>query len=316
LAAVAAIAAVAAGITVLYQGLQVAWPFIQQLAGDVWNQITAGVESAKQAFISFKDAVAQLGNDILAAFQALPSKMMEIGGQIIDGLWQGIQAKWENVKSGIASIGTSISDSIKSTLGIHSPSRVMHEVGVNIMQGLNNGMQSIDVKGGVKDVASNIESTFASIGSSVGEAIMGTKKWSAVLKDVLKQVAGSVFSAMGSSSNAGVKGLGSIFSTIFGALPGFATGGSFKVGGSGGIDSQLVAFKASPSETVSITKPGQGSRGAGGATLNVHVYGATGNQEVQSMVQRGINTALSNQEIEWRRSTFGSTQAAYSSDKA
>jgi hypothetical protein len=37
----------------------------------------------------------------------------------------------------------------------------------------------------------------------------------------------------------------------------FAQGGAFRVGGSGGIDSQMVAFKASPNETVSVTKPGQ-----------------------------------------------------------
>jgi phage-related protein len=264
---------------------------------------------------AFGQSVRTAAAELLTAFAELPAKMMEIGGQIIDGLWQGIQSKWESVKAGVAGIADSITTSIKSTLGIHSPSRVMHEIGTNIMQGLNNGMQSVDVKGGVQDVATGIESTFASIGSSVGEAITGTKKWSAVLKDVLKQVAGSVFSAMGSSSNAGVKGLGSIFSTIFGALPGFANGGSFKVGGAGGIDSQLVAFKASPSETVSISKPGQRSRGGGPSNLNVHVYGATGNQEVQSMVQRGIHSALSDNDMEMRRSKFGSMQAAYTSDK-
>lgn len=37
----------------------------------------------------------------------------------------------------------------------------------------------------------------------------------------------------------------------------FATGGSFKVGGQGGIDSQLVAFNATPGEMVDIRKPGQ-----------------------------------------------------------
>lgn len=40
-------------------------------------------------------------------------------------------------------------------------------------------------------------------------------------------------------------------------LPGFQHGGSFRVGGQGGPDSQLVAFKASPQEHVTITKPGQ-----------------------------------------------------------
>jgi len=40
-------------------------------------------------------------------------------------------------------------------------------------------------------------------------------------------------------------------------LPGFATGGSFVVGGSGGTDSQTVAFNATPGERVSIQTPGQ-----------------------------------------------------------
>lgn len=37
----------------------------------------------------------------------------------------------------------------------------------------------------------------------------------------------------------------------------FASGGSFVVGGSGGTDSETVAFKATPGETVTVTTPGQ-----------------------------------------------------------
>lgn len=40
-------------------------------------------------------------------------------------------------------------------------------------------------------------------------------------------------------------------------LPGFQTGGSFKVGGVGGADSSLVAFRATPGEMVDIRRPGQ-----------------------------------------------------------
>ena len=50
----------------------------------------------------------------------------------------------------------------------------------------------------------------------------------------------------------------SILGSILGNLIGFADGGSFNVGGAGGVDSQMVAFKASPNERVHITKPGQG----------------------------------------------------------
>jgi tape measure domain-containing protein len=51
----------------------------------------------------------------------------------------------------------------------------------------------------------------------------------------------------------------------------YAHGGSFKVGGSGGVDSQLVQFYASPGETVSIDN-GAGSKGKGDTKImNVNV---------------------------------------------
>jgi hypothetical protein len=50
---------------------------------------------------------------------------------------------------------------------------------------------------------------------------------------------------------------------------GFATGGSFTVGGSGGTDSQFVGFMASPGENVSITPPQKGDGvDTGGVTNN------------------------------------------------
>jgi hypothetical protein len=44
-----------------------------------------------------------------------------------------------------------------------------------------------------------------------------------------------------------------------GDLPGFATGGSFTVGGFGGTDSQLIRFRATPGERVTITTPANDS---------------------------------------------------------
>lgn len=46
-------------------------------------------------------------------------------------------------------------------------------------------------------------------------------------------------------------------SGLFKSLLGFASGGTIFPGGSGGQDSQLVAFRKSPNERVDITKPGQ-----------------------------------------------------------
>lgn len=52
-----------------------------------------------------------------------------------------------------------------------------------------------------------------------------------------------------------------------GALPGYASGTSFAVGGAGGVDSQLVAFRASPGERVSVSRTGDSSNGGGGQQI-------------------------------------------------
>lgn len=52
-------------------------------------------------------------------------------------------------------------------------------------------------------------------------------------------------------------------------LPTFANGGEFMVGGTGGTDSQLVQFMASPDERVTIQTPAQ-QRGGGGRAVTVN----------------------------------------------
>ena len=71
-------------------------------------------------------------------------------------------------------------------------------------------------------------------------------------------------------------------------LPGFASGGSFKVGGSGGIDSQLVAFRASPDERVTVTRPDQAM---GGGDVTVHIHNNAG-ASVAANSSRGADGGL------------------------
>jgi len=120
--------------------------------------------------------------------------------------------------------------------------------------------------------------------SAFEDAIVKGKAFSDVLKglaqDLLRIVVRkTVTEPLGNAIAAAIKGgdpapqgggknvVSEFFSGI-GKLFGFAEGGSFRVGGSGGVDSQLVAFRASPDETVSITRPGQGL-GGGNVEINV-----------------------------------------------
>lgn len=85
-----------------------------------------------------------------------------------------------------------------------------------------------------------------------------------------------------------------------------ATGAEFRVGGAGGVDSRLVAFRASPDEVVTVRRPdqfdGEGPAGSGRApaappqikiinsispeeTLR-HMAGSQGEQLILNVIQR------------------------------
>jgi hypothetical protein len=71
-------------------------------------------------------------------------------------------------------------------------------------------------------------------------------------------------------------------------VPSFAEGGSFRVGGSGGIDSQVVAFMASPDEHVTVETPRQRR----GETVNISLHGDVfGRRAVEGLIH-SINDAV------------------------
>lgn len=110
-------------------------------------------------------------------------------------------------------------------------------------------------EGMASDVGSHIEGLFKSISS---------KDWKGALGSVLGIFAGKDGKGMGGWAKIGVD--------ILGGIPGFKTGGSFKVGGSGGADSQLMQFRATPGEMVDIRKPGRDA--AGGSPVHFDLRGA------------------------------------------
>lgn len=85
-------------------------------------------------------------------FTSLPGSLKAIGGNIIQGLVNGIKGAWGAVTATIDQLIDKIPGPIKSALGIHSPSKVMAEIGKWIVAGLVKGMNS-----GVKKVQSTSE---------------------------------------------------------------------------------------------------------------------------------------------------------------
>ncbi len=325
----AAIETVGAGLKVLFdgaltQGSLMVTGLTQLLTGDfagAWETVKSMIGNVVTTILNLTDVVfpgftaslpgiitsiVQFAAQIVAAFAALPGQMIEIGGQIIDGLWQGIQAKWESLKGNVSSIAASIKDSFTGFFDIHSPSRVMHEIGTNIMQGLGNGMEGM--KGSVvataastagavstsfQEAGNSANSVFSGLGSSIAGLIDGTKEWSSVLSDVvgkLADIALQQLSAGFGGGSGGGGGFGGFFSGLLGGLLGFASGGTIMPGGTGGIDSQVVAFRKSPNERVDITKPNQRLSG-GGETQKIWVGVDPKNGSVTQYVDNSIQQA-------------------------
>lgn len=273
--AVAAAEQFSAAFSGLFAGIIESVRLFGQMLVQVFTGDMAGAfESFRTAFATIGQALLDFANtllpglieairvkagEIVEVFRAIPAQMIQIGAQIMQGLWDGLTSKMTEVKNGITNFAGGIVDSVKSRLGIHSPSRVMHDVGVNIMQGLQNGMQSMSgtATDGATSVADGIAGAFDGLGSSIAEAIKGTKSWRDVALEAISSVARSLLSSM----NFGDGMFGSVFKGLLGGLVGFKNGGSFSVGGTGGTDSQMVAFRATPGEMVDVRKGGQARHG-------------------------------------------------------
>jgi len=126
-------------------------------------------------------------------------------------------------------------------------------------------------------------------GRAFEDAIIEGRKLSDVLKqlekDILRIVTRKLITEpLGDFISGAIKGgLSGIFQGAF------AHGGEFKVGGVGGIDSQLVAFWATPGETVTITPPGKDAPSRNmNVTININT--PTGTVDPQSLGQ--IQAAL------------------------
>lgn len=139
----------------------------------------------------------------------------------------------------------------------------------------------------VDNFARDMGLTFA---SAFEEAVIGGKNLSEVIQGLGKDIERiilrkTVTEPLGNSISDWIKGndLGGGLKSLFG----FASGGAFTVGGAGGTDSQLVAFKATPGEEVTVRTPGQQAASGGGITIQQHIYpspGVSSSDLMQAMV--------------------------------
>lgn len=252
--AIVLLAAAIAKLTGTYDAL-VGW--IHEFSGTVMNALP--------------DSVRQGVEDLTGALSGLGGEIETVDGMAADALG-GYLTRNEEVIDSFGQVGQS---------------------GAKATEIITDGLDAAKDK--ARSLGESIKGAFQNAGSSLRELLDGTKSWNEALGDVLINLGKMAFSNInfGGPSQGGSNIFGDVIGGLFGGLFGFKDGGAFKVGGTGGIDSQTVAFNASPDEVVSITKPGQGEVGQSMIIHQKFVFdGATSRREFMEMAQAGAAQAV------------------------
>lgn len=119
-------------------GVTTAW---ENTKNAVINTAKSIVDGAAQAWEDMKTGVSNAVDRVKETFDTIRQiDLLQIGKDIIDGLVNGIRSKIDDVVNAVKDVAGSITRKIKDVLNIHSPSRVMAELGMFTSQGLAEGM--------------------------------------------------------------------------------------------------------------------------------------------------------------------------------
>lgn len=184
-------------ITTIVQAIpQIISGIVNALVGNIDKIIMAGVqlfvaliENLPTIIVEIVKAVPQIIAGIVKAFGSLMYKIVEIGGNIVKGLWSGITQLaswlWDKVSGWISSLWDGICD----FFGIHSPSKEMAWVGEMLVKGLagsidDNGDEAVkaaegmaeDINGVMGDLAHDMQTALPTdfdVNGSIRSAVDG-----------------------------------------------------------------------------------------------------------------------------------------------
>lgn len=110
-------------------------------------------------------------NGITGFLEGLPSEMLRMGRNVAKGLIDGISEKIGDAIDIIREAAYGIIETVQDAFDTHSPSVVMYNIGQNVMQGLENGMDSKgdEAERTADGIGSRIKKSFDSSLDTVGK---------------------------------------------------------------------------------------------------------------------------------------------------
>lgn len=174
------------------------WDTIVGILGAVWDDIvegvTTGIDNVKQFFVD-------LPGDILDWLGDMGSLLVDVGKDLVEGLWNGIVSLGGWLKDKIVAwVKDHIPGPIADILGISSPSKVAIEIGRNFARGIPIGlegeMRSVEraasdlagvlIPGPVTPAASTTAG--ASFGAAAGISVTTTGDAEVLAREILHRV--------------------------------------------------------------------------------------------------------------------------------
>lgn len=106
------------------------------------NTIQKVSEFATNMATKAKEAGTEFLNNLVNTMKTIPGKMMQIGKEIVNGVWKGIESAKSIFTSSVNNFFGGIVTGVKNKLGVHSPSTVFAGIGSNLILGLEKGWSS------------------------------------------------------------------------------------------------------------------------------------------------------------------------------
>ena len=117
---------------------------LRGIPGKIWNAIVGAIDRVKQwgsnMLSSAKSSISELVSSVVNKLKELPTKALNIGRDLVSGLWNGIKDKFNWLIDKIRGFASSVLGRIKSFFGVHSPSTETAWVGEMLDRGLAEGV--------------------------------------------------------------------------------------------------------------------------------------------------------------------------------
>ena len=130
------------------------------------------IKNLPSIIVEIVKAVPQIISALVKGFMGSIGQIVQVGGNLIKGLWQGISDAGAWLWNKISGFFGGVVDRIKNFFGIHSPSTLFAGLGDNMAEGLGQGFEKSMAQVG-EDMQNAIPTDFDTPGINISGSVSG-----------------------------------------------------------------------------------------------------------------------------------------------